>query len=488
MLEVVSVSEMLRLEEEVKLPEHTLMRTAAFGLYIEILDILRVNFGSASGLKVLGLIGLGNNGSDALWSMSLLGSHGLNVVAVDTTKKRTRSYADSLFEANAGRWSDFDEISDNFDVIIDGVAGLRNQYAPSKEILDLISQNPEALLVSVDMPSCFDNDAAVAIDSDSIIYADYTITFGYLKPCHIFDPARSFCGEVRVVELPLLKPQSKVAQLVEPSDVMDLLHPLDSIDHKYSHGVLGVISGSDQYLGAGELALLGSQWIGTGYIQFLGPELSDLTPNVVRVTSLEMFHQKTNTIVFGPGVGVTGENEEILKTLLQSPLTLILDADAITLLAQNPKLLKLQQQRSAMSIFTPHHGEALRLADALQINTTPSAHILVSDISRQLNAVVSYKNAHGFISFPDGSFMVCNTTSHALATAGTGDVLAGLMGSLIAQNNPRNFSDLGLCAMGAIIIHSIAADLALEHNLYPTAVDIAHQIPAATTLLKDIYE
>lgn len=488
MLEVINVSEMLRLEEQVELPEHTLMRTAAFGLYVEILDILRLNFGSTQGLKILGLIGPGNNGSDALWSMSLLGSHGLKIVAVDVTKNRTLGYADTLFQANAGLWSNFDEVSEDFDVIIDGVAGLRNKYAPSKEVLDLISRNPEALLVSVDMPSCFDNDAAVAIDSDSVIYADYTITFGYLKPCHVFDPARSFCGEVRVVELPLLKPQSYVAQLVEPSDVLDLLHPLDSSDHKYSHGVLGTVAGSDQYLGAGELAVLGSQWSGTGYIQSLGPEMTDSASNVVRVTSLETLHQKTNAIVFGPGVGVTSESKEILETLLQSSITLILDADALTLLSQNPELLKLQQQRSAMSIFTPHHGEALRLAEVLKIESSQSAHIWVSEISRQLNAVVSYKNSHGFISFPDGSFMVCNTTSHALATAGTGDVLAGLMGSLIARNSPNNLTDLGLCAMGAIIIHSIAADLALEHNLYPTAVDIAHQIPAATKLLKDIYE
>ena len=487
MLEVVNVSEMLRLEEEVELPEHTLMRTAAFGLYVEILDILRVNFGSAHGLKILGLIGPGNNGSDALWLMSLLGSHGLKVVAVDVTKKRTPGYADTLFEANAGRWCNFDETFEDVAVIIDGVAGLRNKYAPSKEVLDFISRNPESLLVSVDMPSCFDNDAAVVIDSDGVIYADYTITFGYLKPCHIFDPTRSFCGEVRVVELPLSKPQFKVAHLIEPSDVLDVLHPLDSMDHKYSHGVLGIISGSDQYPGAGELALLGSQRIGAGYIQFFGSEMSDAPSNVVRVSSLKAFHKKTNVIVFGPGVGVTSENEEILKMLLQSPVTLILDADALTLLSQNQELLKIQQKRSAMSILTPHHGEALGLADALQINSTQSAHIWVSEISRQLNAVIGYKNAHGFLSFPDGSFMVCNTTSHALATAGTGDVLAGLMGGIVARNSPNNLTDLGLCAMGAIIIHSIAADLALEQNLYPTAVDIALQIPAAATLLKDVY-
>ena len=488
MLEVVNVSEMLRLEEEVELPEHTLMRTAAFGLYVEILDILRLNFGSTQGLKILGLIGPGNNGSDALWSMSLLGSHGLKIVAVDVMKKRNPGYADTLFQANAGQWSNFDEISEDFDVIIDGVAGLRNKYAPSKEVLDLISRNLDALLVSVDMPSCFDNDAAIAIDSDSVIYADYTITFGYLKPCHVFDPARSFCGEVRVVELPLSKPQSKVARLIEPIDVLDVLHPLDSMDHKYSHGVLGIIAGSDQYPGAGDLALLGSQQIGAGYIQFFSSEISDVPPNVVRTASSDAFHKKTNVIVFGPGVGVTSENEEILKRLLQSPLTLILDADALTLLSQNQELLKIQHQRSAISIFTPHHGEALRLANALKIDTTQSAHIWVSEISRQLNAVIGYKNAHGFLSLPDGSFVVCNTTSHALATAGTGDVLAGLMGGLIARNSPNNLSDLGLCAMGAIIIHSIAADLALENNLYPTAVDIALQIPAATTLLKDIYE
>lgn len=485
MIEVVQVQEMLRLEAEVDLPDYSLMRTAAFGLYVEILDIARENFGTTQGLSLLGLIGPGNNGSDALWAMSLLSHHGIKVLAIDTTGKRSNGFVDDIFFRSAGRWIGFEEVPTGVDVIIDGIAGLRNQYPPSYEVMSVLSDHPEAVIVSVDMPSCFDNDKAVAIDENAVIHADYTVTFGFLKPCHVFDPARSLCGEVRVVELPTDSPQNCVAQFLEPSDVATFIEPLDAASHKYSHGVVGIIAGSDSYPGAGELALLGSQWGGSGYIQYLGPKCTSSLPHVVRIHSLSDLLTKTDTVVFGPGVNVTEESQSILQTLLESSRTLVLDADAITLLSQHPESVDLLTSRKALTILTPHHGEATRLADALGVDTARSAHVWISDMATQLNSLISYKSAHGFIALPDGSFLVSDTTSHALATAGTGDVLSGLMGSLIARTEPKSQRELATSAMNAVMIHSIAAELALLEGINPTALDIALQIRHAISLLEE---
>lgn len=485
MLEVIHVQEMLRLEAEVDLPDHSLMRTAAFGLYVEILDIARENFGSTQGLCVLGLIGPGNNGSDALWAMSLLSHHGIKVIAIDTTGKRNKVFADDIFEASAGCWTDFNEVSPRVDMIIDGIAGLRNHHPSSSKVMSVISDYPEALIVSVDMPSCFDNDRAVPIDENAVIHADYTITFGYLKPCHVFDPARSLCGEIRVVELPIASPQIIVAALLELNDVVPLLKSLDTKSHKYSHGVIGIIAGSNAYPGAGELALLGSQWGGSGYIQYLGPKNSASLPHVVRVETLSDLHEKTDTVVFGPGVEVTEKSKSILQTLLKSSMTLVLDADAITLLSQYPEVVGLLSERKAHTLLTPHHGEATRLAVSLGVNTERSVHIWISEMAVQLKSCIAYKSAHGFIALPDGTFVVSNTTSSALATAGTGDVLSGLMGSLIARNAPTSQHELATCAMGAVIIHSIAAQLALVEGMNTTALDIALQIRHAISLLEE---
>lgn len=485
MIEVVQVQEMLRLEAEVDLPDHSLMRTAAFGLYVEILAIARENFETTHGLKVLGFIGPGNNGSDALWAMSLLADHGIKVLAIDTTGKRNKNFADEVFDSSAGCWTSFNDVLHGVDLIIDGIAGLRNQYPPSPEVMSIISDHPEALIVSVDMPSCFDNDNAVPIDNDAVIHADYTITFGYLKPCHVFDPSRSLCGEVRVVELPVASPQASVAELLEPYDVAPLLHSLDADSHKYSHGVVGIIAGSDLYPGAGELALLGSQWGGSGYVQYLGPKCSGSLPHVVQVNAPSDFHDRTNTIVFGPGVNITDESKSILQTLLQSSTTLVLDADAITLLSQYSDLLGLLARRQAHTILTPHHGEATRLAAALGVNTAQSVHIWIREIAIQLNALMCYKSAHGFVALPDGTFLVSDKTSSALATAGTGDVLSGLMGSLIARNAPTSQHELATCAIGAVIIHSIAAQLALIEGAHPTALDIALQMRHAISILEE---
>lgn len=483
MIEVVQVQEMLRLEAEVNLPEYSLMRTAAFGLYVEILDIARENFGTTQGLSILGLIGPGNNGSDALWAMSLLSHHGIKVLAINTTGKRSAGFVDDIFLRSAGRWLGFEEVPNDVDVIIDGIAGLRNQYPPSDEVMSVLSDHPEALVISVDMPSCFDNDKAVPVDENAVIHADYTVTFGLLKPCHIFDPARSLCGEVRIVELPIASPQSFVAELFEPNDVALCIEPLDASSHKYSHGVVGIIAGSGSYPGAGELALVGSQWGGSGYVQYFGPKSTSSLPHVVRIHSLSDLHTKTDTVVFGPGVDVTEESQSILQTLLQSSRTLVLDADSITLLSHHPHLIDLLANRTALTILTPHHGEATRLADALGVDTARSVHVWISDMATQLNSLISYKSAHGFIALPDGRFMVSDTTSNALATAGTGDVLSGLMGSLIARTAPRSQRDLAISAMGAVMIHSLAAELALLEGINPTALDIALQIRHAISLL-----
>ncbi len=488
MIGVVTVAEMLRLEAEVDVPEFSLMRTAAFGLYVELLDILRENFDSIQGTTVVGLVGPGNNGSDALWAMSLLSARGVKAIAIDTTQKRSRGFADELFASNFGQWGIFEDITSEVDLILDGIAGLRNLYPPADDVLEFLLSHPEACVVAVDMPSCFDNDAALPIDSNRVINADYTITFGNLKPCHVFDPARSLCGEVRLVNLPIASPESRVATLVLPSDITMLLQELEIDANKYSHGVLGVIAGSSMYAGAGALTLLGSQWGGSGYIQYVGPDHGEIPANVVRVNSVEQFHEKINTVVIGPGVGIDTNSKATLEALLEGSKTLLLDADAITMLSNDTTLASKLEKRSALTILTPHHGEASRLALSLGIDVSKSVHVWVSEVAQRLNVLVSYKGAHGFVALPDGSYMVCDTTSSALATAGTGDVLSGLMGSLIARQEPQVQHELAHAAIGAVMIHSLAAELALDKGLHPTAVDIAYHVRSAMALLRESHE
>ncbi|MEN9922912.1 MAG: hypothetical protein RIS09_426, partial [Actinomycetota bacterium] len=141
-----------------------------------------------------------------------------------------------------------------------------------------------------------------------------------------------------------------------------------------------------------------------------------------------------------------------------------------------------------LTILTPHHGEALRLAESLAIDTSESEHVWVSQIARKLKVLVAYKSAHGFIALPDGTFFFSDTTASALATAGTGDVLAGLMGSLIARHSPTTHKQLAHIAMGAVILHSLAAQLSEENSVNATAFDIAHEIRNAISILQNLGE
>jgi hydroxyethylthiazole kinase-like uncharacterized protein yjeF len=305
----------------------------------------------------------------------------------------------------------------------------------------------------------------------------------------VFNPARSLCGDVILVELPLAQVPEPVGQLMEPSDVSELLTELDIQSNKYTHGVLGLIAGSRKYPGAGVLTVLGSQWGGSGYIQYLGPRESTLSVmNVVVIDSLESLHPKTNVIVCGPGIDQLDGSINLLREIVLLDKTLLLDADAITLLSQSVELQSLLGGRKGLTILTPHHGEALRLAESLAIDTSESEHVWVSQIARKLKVLVAYKSAHGFIALPDGTFFFSDTTASALATAGTGDVLAGLMGSLIARHSPTTHKQLAHIAMGAVILHSLAAQLSEENSVNATAFDIAHEIRNAISILQNLGE
>lgn len=229
--------------------------------------------------------------------------------------------------------------------------------------------------------------------------------------------------------------------------------------HKGSHGSVGIVGGATGTVGAAFLSARAALHSGAGRVFVFRPTLADglvfdpLTPEVM-VSALDNCREKPiTTWVLGPGLGQSPAAIAVLKDLLTVSCPLVIDADALTLIASNPTLLDLCNRRKTDTVITPHPGEAARLlgisADMIQYDRAGAAESLV----RRLRSVVVLKGNQTIIAGLSGAQRLNQTGNPALATAGTGDVLAGLIGAMLAQ---------GLAAYEAaslaVEVHGSAAD------------------------------
>ncbi len=195
----------------------------------------------------------------------------------------------------------------------------------------------------------------------------------------------------------------------------------------------------------------------------------------------ELFQlQHLDCLVIGPGLGCGPEALSWLDCALDTEFSLVLDADALNLIAAHPALAQKLKQRNASAILTPHPAEAARLLNtdtaAVQHDRMNAAH----QIARQLNCFVVLKGAGSICCFPDGKRYINTSGNPGLSTAGTGDVLAGMMGALIAQGLGS-----GQALSLAVYLHGAAADLVLQHNHGPVGMIASEIMLAARTLLNE---
>lgn len=462
----------------------TLMQRAAYGLAGIIAEQLKDTTGHISGTTVAALIGPGNNGSDTLLALSYLARRGVRVIAVDVTGQRRPDHTDDAFNVVHGQWRSLDTLlnrNNDVDILLDGIAGIGSSRPVSTELYEFTQSFAlNKPVIAVDVPSGIDADRAVPFDDEGYVHATLTVTFGCLKPCHVLDPAADLCGDVRLVGIGLEQLASFNTEptmfLVDDDIVPAMFLGPTQFDNKYSRGVVGVIAGA-HYPGAGLLAVRAARWGGAGMVRQVGATFTEDLATVVHHDTWSP-DLKADAWVVGPGLGEKPASAA-LSQLLDTDKTLVIDADGLNALAHREDLRAVLAKRDALAVLTPHGGEAARLAHGYGVDLTDQPADLARNLAAASNAVVYLKGSVGVVATPEGRTYVTHRTTEHLSTAGSGDVLAGLLGSLLAANEPLDNTDLAHRVAAAIIVHSRAAELIALEGGPVIASEIEENLPMA---------
>ena len=451
------------------LPEGTLMQRAAAGLARRCALLLKES-GGVYGARVLLLVGSGDNGGDALYAGAALARRGAQVRALLMTPERVHLAGLTALRL-AGGFTTRD-LPARSDLVVDGIVGiggsggLRPEAAAIVRVLGGLSGRTglRAPVVAVDVPS------GVAVDTGDVpgeaVTADVTVTFGCLKPAHVLGPAATRCGQVELVDIglgPVLVGDPAV-RVPETADIAAWWPRPGAASDKYTRGVVGLATGSAVYPGAALLSTSGALAGPAGMVRYAGSahrEVVRAHPSVV-VADRVATAGRVQAWVCGSGLGRGDEARTELRSVLATGLPVLLDADAINLLVGGEHAEDLR--RDAPLVLTPHDGEFKRLAGESPGSDRAGA---AARLAAWTNAVVLLKGDRTIVATPSGEIWANPTGSPALATAGSGDVLAGLLGSLLAAGLPAVRA-----AVAAAYVHGLAGRRAADDGPV-TAPDVA---------------
>ncbi|HEU4347959.1 MAG TPA: NAD(P)H-hydrate dehydratase [Actinoplanes sp.] len=428
------------------LPEGTLMQRAAAGLARRCALLLR-EAGGIYGSQVVLLVGSGDNGGDTLYAGARLAARGARVRALLLNPDRVH-LAGLAALRRAGGFTVTD-LPGRADLVLDGIVGIGASGGLRPDAAAIVARLPDlrATVVAVDVPS------GVAVDTGDVpgdaVTADVTVTFGGLKPAHVVGPAAVRAGQVELVDIGLTKtlrgdPAIRVA---DAADIADWWPQPGPESDKYRRGVVGVATGSARYPGAAILSVAGACAGPTGMVRYAGSAYQDVVrahPSVVAAPRVADAG-RVQTWVCGSGLGTDDNARTELRSVLATSLPVLLDADALTLLVDGRHAEDLR--RDAPLVVTPHDGEFARLAGEAP---GPDRAAAACRLAARMNAVVLLKGDRTIVATPSDEVWANPTGTSALATAGSGDVLAGLLGSLLAAGLPPERA-----AVAAAYVHGL---------------------------------
>jgi ADP-dependent NAD(P)H-hydrate dehydratase / NAD(P)H-hydrate epimerase len=425
------------------LPDGALMRRAANGLADAIARELLLRTGAIAGRSVCAVVGSGDNGGDALWAATFLRRRGATAAAVLLNPERTHQKALAAYRKSGGRV--VQSVPATTDLVIDGVVGISGTGPLRPAAAELFSAVDEAEIpvVAVDIPSGVDVDTGAV--SGPAVHAELTVTFGGLKPVH----ALGDCGRVELVDIGLDLAQTDVMSF-EAADVAARWPMPGPKDDKYTQGVTGILAGSSTYPGAAVLCTGAAVAATSGMVRYAGSagqQVLSHWPEVIAAPSASAAG-RVQAWAVGPGLGTDEAGASALWFALDTDLPVIVDADALTILAAHPDLIA---NRSAPTVLTPHAGEFARLAGSPPGDNRVAATRRLAD---QFGATVLLKGNITVIAEPGGPVYLNPAGQSWAATAGSGDVLSGVIGALLAAGLPA-----GEAAAAAAFVHAHAANL-----------------------------
>lgn len=452
-----AVAQVRAAEDQVRagLPEGELMQRAARGLA----EVVLARAQERDLRRVVVLVGPGDNGGDALLAADRLAAD-LDVTVLTLTEALTAQAREALAAA---------------EIVVDGMLGIGGRPGLTGVMAEVVRHVPEtAYVVAVDLPSGADPEGSQRVEA--AVTADETVTFGLVKPVHLLPAASTQVGRLTVVDIGVATDARPAVESLESADVAALWPVPGPTDHKYTRGVLAVVAGSATYPGAAVLATTAAVESGVGMVRYLGPRRAE---DLVLAASPEVVpgEGRVQAAVVGPGVSSDdAEQAERIRALLASDTPLVVDAGALEILGA---WLTDGHHRGAPTLLTPHAGELATLLTTLgqetdreAVEADPMTHARTA--AARTGATVLLKGATTLVVDPDAA-----TPARAqadapawLATAGAGDVLAGIAGTLLAAGlTPLDAGSL------AALVHGRAA-----HHANPggpvRALAVAHAIPA----------
>ena len=395
------------------------------------------------------LCGPGNNGGDGYVAARHLKSRGVavRVAALAEPKAAAAIWARSQWDGEVEALS---QDTRGAPLLIDALFGTGLKRGLDDAVSLLLSELAHEAVVAVacDLPSGVEADSGAQLNP---LHAfDLTVTFGAFKPAHRLHPAMHECGRVVLADIGI-EAVSDWHEIGAPQ-----LPPLDPGGHKYSRGMVQMLAG--KMPGAIALAATAAARAGAGYVRVSTSQMIDGLPSaVVQVDSAEVNDPRINCLLVGPGMG---DIPQLITLALTSKAPKVIDADAITHLGDPERL------RGQDAIFTPHEGEFQRLFPSI----TGSKAEQTLEAAKASGAVIVLKGPDTLVASPDGRLGFAPPAPAWLASAGTGDVLAGMIAAMRARGLPPFEA-----ACAAVWLHGRAAEMAGPHLI---ADDLAAAIPA----------
>jgi hydroxyethylthiazole kinase-like uncharacterized protein yjeF len=374
-------------------------------------------------------------------------------------------------------------------VVIDALLGTGTRGGlrpPMDDVVNELNQTPSPFVVAVDLPSGVDADTG-AVENEAV-RADLTVTFQYPKWGHYLRPGANMRGELKVAEIGIFPVSGKTerepkSRLNTPLLWEEYVKPRQEWAHKGTYGHLHVIGGAKGMLGAVVMAGEAAYRMGAGYVTLTVPE-SERLALAAKVTQQlvwswpgqEFFaadsaavwkekKERFSAVAIGPGLGrFAGEEKWLGQLMAEIEVPLVLDADALNILAAHPSLFQ-RRREGAVTILTPHPGEMARLVGSSTAEVESRRHQVAKKLAQETGMFVVLKGRYTVIAFPDGTQMLNPTGSPALAKAGSGDLLTGMIGSMLAQRIPPDKA-----VPMAVFMHGKAGEIA-GHSPHSVMVD-----------------
>lgn len=469
-----------------KIPGIILMENAA----LHVVKTAREMLNECNSGKITVVAGKGNNGGDAFAAARhLIQNFDVEIISLshrDEVSGDARVFLDILENLNvdikyltsADSLNKFRTIINSSDLIIDGIFGtgirgdIVNFYA---DIISALNESGKRIL-SVDIPSGINGQTGQVCNV--AVKAEKTVTFSLPKVGLYQYPGREYAGDVIIADIGIPNDAVERAglsgELLDKDYLMPHLPKRPKDGHKGTFGKVMIITGSKGMTGAGTLAALSAFKAGSGLVYLAVPEslasiygtaipeaiifplkdhngvISDKEANFLIDKSMHM-----DAVVIGPGLSCESQTEKLVNGFIENcPVPLVIDADALNVLN-----LDVLQQREHATVLTPHPGEFARLCgcsiDEVQTNRIKNA----VDFSTRMNATVVLKGAGTVIACPDGKYFINTSGHHCLAVAGSGDVLAGMIGSFLGQHIS---TELAACL--GVFIHGKCGEMLAEKS------------------------